>query len=267
MVMLVQRRRTGVLQVEALRCGRSAMQRPKAGRGKGGPQGGERISVPARSIGRGVLSAGSFGTASKRRLAHHPEDVADAGRKRKKIRVEAPDATPTTAGDSWPLSAYVFDRGPGGVKRTAQSTQQAVKERLQSVLGPKTSALVVWGKTSYPTIANRDALKSHRAFKTLSGKVSAAIFRDYSARTPLESAGGVGMVGISRVDGRSGFSLEDLSRIAEDVYEPSVLAVGTRDGYESSFRKAFFYFCLSTRWRIYYRQAFMISKHRDVASW
>ena len=58
----------------------------------------------------------------------------------------------------------------------------------------------------------------------------------------MESAGGVGMVGISRVDGRSGFSLEDLSRIAEDVYEPSVLAVGTRDGYESSFRKAFSHF-------------------------
>ena len=65
---------------------------------------------------------------SKCRLASHPEDVADAGRNRKKSRVEVLAAIPATDGDSGPLSAYVFDRAPGGAKRTAQSTQHAVKE-------------------------------------------------------------------------------------------------------------------------------------------
>ena len=78
------------------------------GRGKGGPQGGERISMPAPSSGRGVLSAGGSGTASKRRLANHPEDVADAGRNQKKNCVEVLAATPATEGDSGPLSAYVL---------------------------------------------------------------------------------------------------------------------------------------------------------------
>ena len=135
---VVQRRRAGVLPEEALRCGRSlsALQSPNLGRGKGGPQGGERISMPAPSSGRGVLSAGGSGTASKRRLANYPEDVADAGRNREKNCVEVLAATPATEGDSGPLSAYVFDCGPGGVKRPAQSTQLAVKGRLQAVLGP-----------------------------------------------------------------------------------------------------------------------------------
>ena len=114
-------------------------------------------------------------------------------------------------------AGYISDleRAQGGAKWTAKATQQAVKQRLQAVLSPETSAVVELGKTSYPTIA----LKSHHAFRTLSGTIRAAIFQYCSARTPLESGGGVCMVGTSRSDGRVGFSLDDLTRITEDVYE------------------------------------------------
>ena len=67
-------------------------------------------------------------------------------------------------------AGYISDleRAQGGAKWTAKATQQAVKQRLQAVLSPETSAVVELGKTSYPTIANRNSLKSHHAFRTLS---------------------------------------------------------------------------------------------------
>jgi len=47
------------------------------------------------------------------------------------------------------------------------------------------------------------------------------------------------MIGITRGGGGGGYDYEDLKNIRQSFFEPTGLAGGTRDGYETAFRKVF----------------------------
>ena len=141
--------------------------------------------------------------------------------------------------DDYVADELVFDRQPGGKERVAVSTREAVKLRTYHVVGNR--SLVRWGKTSYPTIANRWDLQGHSSLQGLPDKFRRILLHDASERTPLERGTHTDMLGISRRDGR-GFSFEQLGDVSKRVFEPTTLAGGTRDVYENSSRKIFTFF-------------------------
>jgi len=137
-------------------------------------------------------------------------------------------------------SDVIHDPLPGGRQRSAQEARDAVRMRLEQVLGDRFS-LVEQGRTNYFTIANRQVLSGHPAVRALPTRIREAILKDDSKRTPLERGSSTVLVGMSS-GSRAGFSFDQLEAITEQVLEPSALAGGTRDGYELGIRKAFSFF-------------------------
>jgi hypothetical protein len=142
----------------------------------------------------------------------------------------------------------VYDRSPGGRERAAAAVQADVKHRLRLRLGAELYDRLDFGRTTYPTIQNRGALKQWLGRQGLTPEVLAALLHDASERSPLERGTAVDMVGISRRDGR-GITFEQLGAISEQVFDPAELAGGTRDAYETAYRKVFSFFLSHDRIR------------------
>ena len=100
-------------------------------------------------------------------------------------------------------SDVIHDPLPGGRQRSAQEARDAVRMRLEQVLGDRFS-LVEQGRTNYFTIANRQVLSGHPAVRALPTRIREAILKDDSKRTPLERGSSTVLVGMSS-GSRAGF--------------------------------------------------------------
>ena len=78
------------------------------------------------------------------------------------------------------------------------ATRNEVKLRTYHVVGD--CSLVQWGKTCYPTIANRWDLYKHPSIRGLPARLRRMLLHDASQRTPLERGTHTDMLGISRRD-------------------------------------------------------------------
>lgn len=211
------------------------------------------MSQNQRAIMRSIVRS-----AELSRIKRAPEKLRDLKRDRKAIsrdeeesylaKRRKPNEAARLAEKAWAKLApgeqgaedeLVFDSEPGGKERVAQSTRNGVKLRTLHVVGDRD--LVQWGKTNYPTIANRWDLCKHPSIRGLPAKFRRILLNDASKRSPLERGTNTHMLGISRRDGRD-ISFEQLGDINKQVFEPTSLAGGTRDGYEVAARKVFTFF-------------------------